>query len=250
MRVSSLSYRLDGGSAHRAAIGLIALATDATIEWEWRRLLALDGVAFFVNRIPSARTVTAANLQAMEVDLARAAELILPGADLDVIAYGCTSASMLIGEETVGRHLRGVRPGIAFTTPITAAKAAFAALEIDSIALLSPYSEPIHQAMRRHLEQSGLAVPVAASFHEPDDVRVAHVAPASVRDAVLALGREPQVEAVFVSCTNLRAAEPVEALETELDKPVTSSCHAMAWHALRLAGFADPLPDRGRLFRR
>jgi maleate isomerase len=53
---------------------------------------------------------------------------------------------------------------------------------------------------------------------------------------------------VFVSCTSLRLAEAVAEIEAELGKPVTSSNHAMAWHALRLAGVADALPQFGRLF--
>jgi maleate isomerase len=40
----------------------------------------------------------------------------------------------------------------------------------------------------------------------------------------------------------------VAPLEADLGKPVTSSNHAMAWHALRLAGIRDPLPRWGRLF--
>ena len=35
---------------------------------------------------------------------------------------------------------------------------------------------------------------------------------------------------------------------TAVGKPVTSSNHAMAWHALRLAGIADLLPQWGKLF--
>jgi maleate isomerase len=62
------------------------------------------------------------------------------------------------------------------------------------------------------------------------------------------LGRQKDVDAVFVSCTSLRVAEHVAAFEAELGKPVTSSNHAMAWHALRLAGVADRIPAFGRLF--
>ena len=36
--------------------------------------------------------------------------MILPGSKLDVVAYGCTSASMAIGEEKVFGHIRSVRP--------------------------------------------------------------------------------------------------------------------------------------------
>jgi maleate isomerase len=38
-------------------------------------------------------------------------------------------------------------------------------------------------------------------------------------------------------------------VEAQLGKPVTSSNHAMAWHALRIAGYADPVAGYGRLFR-
>ena len=66
---------------------------------------------------------------------------------------------------------------------------------------------------------------------------------------MLELGRHSSVDAVFVSCTSLRVAERIEALEAKLGKPVTSSNHALAWHSLRLAGYAAPLPGFGRLMR-
>jgi len=56
------------------------------------------------------------------------------------------------------------------------------------------------------------------------------------------------VEAVVVLCTSLRLVDEVRAIEADLGKPVTSSNHAMAWHALRLAGVDDVLPQFGRLY--
>ena len=56
------------------------------------------------------------------------------------------------------------------------------------------------------------------------------------------------VDAVFVSCTSVRLAEVAAAIEAEVGLPVTSSNHAMAWHALRLAGIQDGLPQFGKLF--
>ena len=46
----------------------------------------------------------------------------------------------------------------------------------------------------------------------------------------------------------MRLAEAARAIEAEVGIPVTSSNHAMAWHALRLAGVTDVLPQWGRLF--
>ena len=51
------------------------------------------------------------------------------------------------------------------------------------------------------------------------------------------------------SCTSLRVAEIVEEVEAAIGKPVSSSNHAMAWHALRLAGVNDAVQGWGRLFR-
>ena len=87
------------------------------------------------------------------------------------------------------------------------------------------------------------------SFNHENDNEVARIDARSVEDAVLELGRHSSVDAVFVSCTSLRAAERIEALEAKLGKPVTSSNHALAWHSLRLAGYAAPLPGFGRLMR-
>jgi hypothetical protein len=44
---SGQDYRLRAAVAERAMIGLLALSNDATIEAEWRELLAIDGVEFY-----------------------------------------------------------------------------------------------------------------------------------------------------------------------------------------------------------
>ena len=71
---------------------------------DYARILAPAGFGIYVNRIPFANPVTPETLAAMEGDLAAGAALILPGEDLDAIVYGCTSASVCIGDEN-GRLL-------------------------------------------------------------------------------------------------------------------------------------------------
>jgi maleate isomerase len=245
-----LPHRLDDGIAARAAIGLIVLATDQTVEHEWRRLLDLPGVAFYESRILNDAAITPATLAAMEARLTEATEVILPGLPLDVVAFGCTSASMVIGEEQVFARIRQVRPGVACTTPITAAFAAFEALGARRIALLTPYRDDINRFMREYIEARGFAVPVMGSFNEEDDRRAARIDQASIRDAAIELGRADAVDAVFVSCTSLRLVDAVAEIEAALGKPVTSSNHAMAWHCLRLAGIDEARPALGALFTR
>jgi maleate isomerase len=245
-----LPFALDRGIAARAALGLIVLASDQTIEHELRRLLDLPGIALYQSRILNDNAITPATLAAMEGRLAAATEVILPGLPLDVVAFGCTSAAMVIGEERVFELIRSAHPEAACTTPITAAFAALRAFEARRIALLTPYREDINRFMRGYIEARGVAVPVMGSFNQEDDRQAARIDAASIRRAVLDLGRAPEVDAVFVSCTSLRLVEAVGGLEAELGKPVTSSNHALAWHCLRLAGIADRRPASGRLFER
>jgi maleate isomerase len=240
---------LDGGVAHRARIGVIVLATDHTIEHEFRQIFRIDGVAFYETRILNAPEINPETLAEMEKGMATAASMILPGIPLDVVAYGCTSGTVVIGEDQVFARIREARPGVACTTPITGAIAGLKAMGCGRIALLTPYVESVNQMLRRHIEAQGIGVPVMGSFNHENDNEVARISQASIKDAVRDLMREPGVDGVFVSCTSLRVASIVEELEEELGRPVTSSNHAMAWHCLRLAGIAEPIPGFGRLFR-
>ena len=244
-----MAFQLDGGLARRARIGLIVLATDHTIEHEFRQIYRLNGVALYESRIPNSSEINAATLAAMERGLASAAGLILPGTKLDVVAYGCTSGTVVIGEEKVFARIREARPGVACTTPITAGIAGLQKLGAKRIALLTPYVDEVNRTLRGFIEERGIAVPVMGSFNHSNDDEVARISQASIKDAARELAREPGVDGVFVSCTSLRVADIAEELEAELGKPVTSSNHALAWHCLRLAGVNDSLPGLGRLFR-
>ena len=247
--VEHLPFAADQGIASRARIGLIVLATDYTIEHEWRRIMTgLDGVALYQSRILNDAQITPETLRAMEPRIAAAADVILPGAHLDVVAYGCTSASMAIGEEKVFERIRSVRPQAKCTTPITAAFAAFRALGARRIGVLTPYRADVNRIVAGYIAARGFAVPVFGSFNEEDDNVVASITPRSIKAGIVAIKDRAEIDAVFVSCTSVRLAEAAAGIETEIGLPVTSSNHAMAWHALRLAGIGDALPQWGRLF--
>ncbi len=244
-----LDCTLDDGIARRAAIGLLVLATDQTMEHEFRRLLRLDGVGIYHARLYNDAEVTPDTLAAMRPLIAPAAALVLPGTRLDVIAFGCTSASMVLGEETVFAEIRKSRPGIAATTPITAAFAAFRALKARRIGVLTPYAPAVNAKVSAYLTARDIEVAAFATFDKTDDREAARIDVASIARGVQALARSGALDAVFVACTSLRLAEAVEAIEADAGIPVTSSDHALAWHCLRLAGITEPLAGAGRLFR-
>lgn len=243
-----LPFTLGPGLMDRASIGLVVLATDQTMEYEWRKIINLPGVAFFESRMPSPQDILPETLSAMRQDIASATELILPGLDLQVVAFGCTSGAIVIGEDQVGEEIRKARPGVSFTTPITAAKHGLKKLEVKRIALLTPYVESINRLFQAHLEAAGFEVSRIATFNNSNDSEVARIDASSLSQAVLQTGAYTDVDAVFVSCTSLCMCDLTRDIEQLLGKPVLSSNSAMAWHALRLSGIEDLLPQWGQLF--
>jgi maleate isomerase len=248
VNIRNIPFQTDAGIAPRAAIGLIVLATDQTIEHEFRLILRQPGVAYYESRIPNSSSITPETLKDMEGLIEDRAAVILPGMDLDVVAYGCTSASMVIGEERVFEKIRAARPGVACTTPITAAFAAFDALGVKRLGVLTPYRQDINDFMRDYIVQRGYEVPAFGSFNEENDSIAARISPDSIRDGIAEVAGAVDVDAVFISCTSLRLVEHAAAIEEAIGKPVTSSNHAMAWHCLRLAGIDDRFPEFGSLF--
>ena len=247
--IEHLPCEFDEGFAARAAIGLIVLATDYTIEREWNLALgAVDGVALYQTRIHNEDRITPESLRAMAPRIADSTRLITPDTPLDVVAYGCTSASMAIGEAGVFEAIREVRPGVACTTPITAAFAAFEAFGARRIGVLTPYPADVNRIVGDYIAARGFEVPVFGSFNLDRDTLVARITPESVAGGVRELLRQAAVDAVFVSCTSVRLLAHCAELERELGLPLTSSNHAMAWHALRLAGIDDDLSRFGSLF--
>lgn len=243
-----IPFTLDQGIAYNASLGLIVLATDHTIEHEWRLMLGgREGLGFYESRLWNSATITPETLKEMEREIAPATRVIRPGERIDVVAFACTSGAMVIGDEAVAAQVHASRPDVPVTSPMKAAITGLKRIGARRVALLTPYMDRINQMMRRHMEERGLSVPVMGSFNHENDNEVARIDSASMRDAILDLGSHEAVDAVFVSCTSLRVAHLIEEVEARLGKPVTSSNHALAWHSLRLAGYDEPLPGWGRL---
>jgi len=243
-----LPSALDDGLAARAAIGLVVLATDQTMEHEFRALIRAPGVAFYESRVFNDNEITPETLRAIGPRIAPSLDLILPGSKLDVVGFGCTSATMMLGEDYVFAEIHKVRPGVACTTPVTAALAAFRALGATGIGLLTPYAPEINANLVRHFNGRGVDIAAVATFDRRDDREAARISVASIEAAAERMAAAPGVDAIFVSCTSLRVAEAVAGIERRAGVPVTSSNHAMAWHCLRLAGIEDEAPEAGRLF--
>ncbi len=230
----------------RRRIGLIALATDHTMEGDFARLCPRDEVAVYVSRILNHNPTTVENLRRMAPRLSEAAALILPEESLDVVVYGCTSASVAIGDEAVTAAIQTAKPGVPCVTPPSAAAAAFDHLGVRRISILTPYIRSVSEPFIDYFAARGLEAVSLTCLGIEDDRDMGRLSP----DSIAALAGEAcdrAAEGLFISCTAVRAAEAAAAIEQALGKPVVTSNQAMAWRALRLAGCDRPVAGYGRL---
>ncbi|MEO0821378.1 MAG: aspartate/glutamate racemase family protein [Pseudomonadota bacterium] len=245
--MTRFAYHLEAPAG--PALGLVVLEADATIEHDFRRILPASA-RLHISRVPSAPDVTSETLQAMEAHLPAAAGLLPASVDFDTIGYGCTSGTAQIGAGRIAELVRRGKPCRTVTEPLSALVAACAALGLNRLAFLSPYVDPVSERLRGALARAGIATPVFGTFAEQEEARVAQIAPASTRAAGATLVSQAgagEVDALFLSCTNLRTLAVIDALEAETGLPVLSSNQVLAWHMARLADPGLALTGPGRL---
>lgn len=243
-----LPFSTDSGIGSAARIGLVVLSSDYTLEHEFRLVFPDAETAMFTSRIYTEAAITPETLSQMEGRITETVGRILPDERLDVVAYGCTSASMVLGNDVVAARVHEAHPEAACTTPAFAALEAFRAIGASRIAVLTPYREDVNQTVQSFIEAGGYEIPVFGSFEEEMDPVVAKIDIQSIRKGIATIIRNHEIDLVFVSCTNVRMLDNVAELEAEFGVPVTSSNHAMAWHTLRMIGNNDQKPGFGSLF--
>ena len=214
--MTPLSFETEEPAGPRFA--LVVLQADETLEGDMRRLLPAEA-RLHVTRVAAAQEVSAAGLLAMRDDLARAASL-LPAGRYDAVAYGCTSGAAVIGSAVVAAQLREGCEAAAVVDPLSALLAACRTHGVRRLGFVSPYVEAVNRRLVERLAEAGIAVPHLASFGVADDHAVVCIAPASVERAAREMAAR-EVDAVFLSCTNLRTLDAIERLDARV--PVWSS---------------------------
>ncbi len=221
--------------------GMIVLQADETIEQDMTRLLP-DTVALLVSRVPSGTAVTPETLDAMRPELQQSASLFPRSVQMTSVGYGCTSGSAQIGTDDVTRLIKNGVDTTHVTNPITALCAATRALKVRNLGILSPYVQAVSEKLCHVIETAGLQVVDFASFNEEQEERVVRISPASIMAGALEIAASPDVEAIFISCTNLRTLDIIEEVEAKSGKPVLTSNQLLAWHMLTLAGLRHDIP--------
>lgn len=233
----------------RGVVGVIDLSTCTSVIPEFAMAMPPDvGAVFSRLRLPDG-VVSVPTLQAM-VSPPRFEEAALELADAGagVIAFACTSASLLLGagyDRELSARLRAAT-GIAATTTATAVVEALRSLGARRIAVGTPYDAEITARERAFLEAAGYQVAAIEGLGLVLDREIGALAFEDVKALAHRVHR-PGVDAVFLSCTNLPALPVLAALEDELGCSVLSSNAATIWHCLELLGVPGAAEGLGRL---
>lgn len=249
LAVQHFEPRIDGSFTDQLVIGLIVLSTDTLTESEVRKMAPSEGVVFSATRIKAQNPITIENLAAHAHEIADAAALFDPPGSVGVFAYACTSGSAIISQTRLEEQLHLTAEHAKLTSPMTGALKAFDLLDIERIALLTPYPDDVTAFMTDCLERTGRSVVSSGSFHMINDFEIMGITPESIIDAASAVDTA-EAQALFIPCTGLRTSTIIEPLEQKLGKPVITAHQAMLWDALRLGGYSESISGFGMLLTR
>jgi maleate isomerase len=227
-------------------VGVVTLSTDFTIEQDFRRICHNIPIDIFVNRIPFENPLTHENYLKMADYLPKIVEDILPNQKLDTVAYGCTSGTVAIGEERITSQIHKSKPGVYVTTPITAALRAFKKLNINKIAILTPYPKLVNETVYDYLQKKRIEIDSFSGFNLEYDSDIAKVDPQHLVRIVRDINHS-NVDAVFISCTALRIVEVLQEIEDLIKKPIISSNQAIIWDSIRSTKIKSSIEGYGKL---
>ena len=228
----------------RLRIGMLVPSGNVIIEPQVNAMLP-QGVALYATRLPL-RGSSEAELLAMARNVEEAARL-LAHANVALVAFNCTAVS------TYSKAMEAdIQQRIASASGLPAVMTSVAIVEalrtfrVRHLVLLTPYIAEVSARELAFLNGEGFQVLSETGLGLDTNTEMARLPP----EVWLELGRknkDSRADAYLVSCTAVRSAEAIDAMERELGRPVVTSNQAIAWRCLRKGGVEDRVGGFGAL---
>jgi len=228
-------------------IGVLVPSSNTTTEPEFTKMNKLNGNSLHFARIP----ITHSNLDGLlkmneGIDVAAKH---LSDANVDAIAYACTSGSFYGGagtEKKISNKISNASNGTPGITTSESIYKALKSLNAQKITVVTPYIDDLNSREKQFLEEYGFDVLKIQGLGILDNLIIGKQTP-EIAHKLVKDNFDPDSEAVFISCTNFSAIEAIEKLEEELNVPVFSSNSCTFWNTIRTIGINDPIKGYGRL---
>jgi maleate isomerase len=227
-----------GGPQPQRGVGVVApfdFALDREL-WRW----VPDHVSLHLTRTPFVPVEVSLDLARLvsEHETLRDAARALCAVSPEVIAYACASGSFVNGSMGEGAMSAALAQAAAVPALTTSGALLSAVAEMGAarVALVTPYTKSVTQALEQYLREAGVTVTGRAYLGLTREIwrvpyrRVVEMA----RQAVMSRRVPPDV--LFISCTNLPTYDVIPQLEAELRLPVLSANQVTMWAALRRIG--------------
>jgi maleate cis-trans isomerase len=229
----------------QARIGLIIPSSNRLTEPQFNRY-APPGVDIHVTRLRMTGKFRKPlnELKRSLVEASEALSDVKPG----VIVFHCTANSMENGlsHEAAIVEIIQQASGCPTLTTAQAITEAFTYFGIKKLVHISPYVKETNEHEVRYLNEAGYTV-----LHELglglETQGYSAVTPGEWKNIVKENARA-DADGYFLSCTNTRMIEAIDAVEREMKKPVVSSNQATLWACLKRLGVAHSDKRLGRLF--
>ncbi|MVO84677.1 decarboxylase [Streptomyces sp. p1417] len=224
-----------GGPHPQRGVGVVApfdFALDREL-WRW----VPDEISLHLTRTPYVPVEVSLDLARLVSEHETLAEAVraLTAAEPEVLAYACTSGSFVGGRagERAMCEAMSREGAVASVTTSGALLEALEELDARRIALVTPYTWSVTQALEEYLAEAGVAVVGRAYLG-----LTRHIWKVPYRDVADMARRAVRgpVDALFISCTNLPTYDVIPQLEAELRMPVISANQVTMWSALRKLG--------------
>ena len=147
----------------------------------------------------------------------------------DVVVFGCTSAGALRGNAYDAELCRRISEvtGKPTVSVIESVRRKLMGLEVRRVAVITPYIEDLNVRIKASVEDDGIEVASIHGMGISVNFNLALVEPPEI----LAFAREklaaaPEVDALFISCTNFQAVATLPQLKAAYDMPIVTSNQA------------------------
>ena len=231
---------------HRARLGFILMSTDLAAEADYFDM-APEGVAVHITRLRTEDFTTNETLARHLDTMADAAARLQPDTKPDVISYSCTSGSIVNGEERVFEEIRKGAPWAQPMCLVTGVVDALREIGAQKIVVGTPYIDEINTLEAAFLADKGFTLLDVQGLNLKTGLEFGQVTPDYWVRFAQAID-QPDADAIFLSCSGIRALEVVEEIEHVTGKPVITSNQANFWSCMRRAGIPDALQGFGQLF--
>jgi len=232
----------------RGRIGLLVPSANTVVEPEFAAM-APAGVHAFASRMLNLRADVDDN-HAMLAHAERAATE-LGRLKPDVVAFACTSGSFVdgvSGQEALRRSLERAA-GCPAVTTTGAVAAALRDLGVTRISMATPYLDEVNEREVAFLQAEGFQVLKFKGLQIADAFSIGQVEPSEVYRLARSVVT-PEAEALFISCTNFRTIEVIDALEQDTGLPVVTSNQTTFWACLETVNCQESIIGYGRLLER